>query len=374
MNPFCKKEFPFFFQNKGTFLDNASTTQKPKIFFEAFELFLNKFSKKPEEKYIEAEFFNTTENLKIKIAKLIGCKKKEVYFTPQGSTFGINFVAKILEPELKQTDEILISNLEHHSNFLPWQDLAQKTNASFLVKDISQISKNIGNKTKILALTTESNVTGPVWKKDFQDFKSNILLAKKNDSYVFLDASQSIGYKKINFESLQADFLVFSAHKILGPTGLGVLISKQPLKIHNYETELFREIIEFEKTIDYFDQKKIELIENHCADLCKKLIAFLKQFNKVIILGSETEISLQGHLVSFYVNGINSHDFATLMGDYGVSLRAGNHCAQPLHDDLKIDSSVRASFFAYNDKQDLEKFEIAFKKTMNFFLGENYEQ
>ncbi len=383
-----KKDFPFFFHNNLTYCDNAATTQKPQAVIDAITNFYS-INNAPVHRGIYAHAERATEQYeqaRAAVAQFINAKNNEIIFT-NGTTESINLAAQAWTTyNLKAGDEIIITELEHHANILPWQQLAQShgiilrwipidTHGNL---DFKKYITLLNSKTKLVALTHSSNIFGiPI------EVKKYIREARKVGARVLIDAAQTAPRQTINVQELDCDFLVFSGHKMLGPTGIGVLYCKQEVhhELQPYkrgggmvysvsqETATWRAMphmleagtppiasaialgaaINYLKTIDFTALKK------HEAQLCEQLIDGLAQFPQVKILGDIPEIKKSGHMVSFVVDTIHAHDVAAYLDKHNICVRAGNHCAQPLCTKLGIDSSVRISFYLYNNSKDVER-------------------
>ena len=369
--------------------DNASTTHKPQSVIDAIVHF---YTKTNSNIYRGIHLFaeqatNLYENARKKVADFIGAYPEEIIFT-RGCTSGINFVVATWgEQHINAGDEIVITELEHHANLLPWQRLARKKGA--ILKfipifpdgslDLSSLDSIITNKTKMVSVIHVSNAIGT-----HVNIAAIIARAKEVGARVLIDAAQSVAHQKINVHQLNGDFLVFSGHKLLGPTGIGVLYIKKELHhvLPPYEvgggmvedvscddatwrtapykfeagTPPIAQAIGLGTAIDYI-QEHIDFneLQKYEAQLCSRLIDGLSQFSQIRILGPISELKEKGHLVSFLVNGIHSHDVAAFLDSRGISVRAGHHCAQPFAKKMGYDASVRVSFYFYNTIEDVDR-------------------
>ncbi|HSC25343.1 MAG TPA: SufS family cysteine desulfurase [Candidatus Babeliales bacterium] len=394
MNIFKKlrDDFPILTQQVNGYplvaCDNASTTHKPQSVIDAMVQFytttnaniyrgIHSFAEQATKKYEEA---------RQKVAQFIGAYQDEVIFTG-GCTSGINFVTATWgEISIQAGDEIVMTELEHHANLLPWQRLAHKKGAilKFIPVlsdgnlDLSHLNTIITNKTKIVSVIHVSNAIGT-----HVDITTIIARARVVGARILIDAAQSIPHQKINVHDIDCDFLVFSGHKMLGPTGIGVLFIKQELhayippyevgggmvenvdRIHaswapspqKFEagTPPIAQAIGLGAAIDYLE-KHIDFnkLVIHEAQLCARLIDGLLPLQKITLLGSLSQLKQNGHLVSFLVDGFHSHDVAAFLDARGISVRAGHHCAQPFAKQLGYDASVRVSFYFYNTMQEVD--------------------
>lgn len=408
-----RKNFPLIMrleQDNCTYLDSAATAQKPKTLINAVKLFYEKDNFPVQRSiYKLAEQTNKKiENVRVKIADFLGCQGAfHVIFTAS-ATDSITLVAKSIKKNRQDFGKnAVITAAEHNSNVAPWLDLTPKffkdvkiipfpTRGFFKAQDFFEI---LNFETKILALSMDSNVVGPVWKDDFAELKLLIKKAHEFGIFVLLDASQAVAHSKLNLYELNADFLVFSGHKIGGPTGIGILCTKKniaewlhPLRLGGGNLKIYKkensqqeihftnlpqkleagtlptaQIIGLGKAIEYLGFINNEENPRPEPELCKALIDFLNQFPEVKFLGNSEFIANNGHIVSFVVEGIHAHDIAWYLDQHKVMVRAGDHCANLLHQQLNYAASVRVSFFIYNNLRDVENFKQAFVATLNFF-------
>ncbi len=397
-----KKDFPIFKTiikgNPLIYFDNAATTQKPQQVIDAIVNFYSKnYSTVHRGIYSFAEYATTLyENSRKKVADFINADLSEIVFT-SGATDGINIVAiSWAEKNIHEGDEIIVTDLEHHSNLIAWQELAKRKGASLLSipvtkngeLDLPMFEDFLNEKTKLVAVCHVSNVLGTRNKIEFI-----INQAHKVGAKVLIDAAQSIAHEKIDVKKIGCDFLVFSGHKMLGPTGIGVLyVNKRNHKdIQPFQfgggmvfqadskkctfkempylleagTPAVEQVVALDAAIDYI-KKNIDFddLKKHEAQLCTKLIDGLKDLSGVKILGPIEQLKKDGHIVSFTIDKIHPHDIAAYLDEYGICVRAGHHCAQPLHKNLEIDASVRVSFYAYNSIAEVEFFIHLIKKLL----------
>jgi cysteine desulfurase / selenocysteine lyase len=393
-----KDNFPIFKNRSNlTFLDNASTSQKPQVVIDSISQYYSNYNSNIKRGIYSLAEDTTTmyEDVRIKVAKFINAKSNEIAFT-SGTTDGINFIAQSWgETNISKGDEIIVTILEHHSNFLPWQRLAEKKGAILKVVpvtsegylDYSAFEKLVTEKTKLIAVTYQSNVTGEVL-----DLARISKLAKKVEAKLFVDAAQAIAHKRVNVKEIDCDFLVFSAHKIFGPTGVGVLYIKEDLlkKIEPYQvgggmvfevkleqghtswlkaphkfeagTPAIAQVIGLGVAIDFINQNiDFDKLHEYESKLSKMLIDELKDVKSVKFI-VDSNLLKENHIVTFNINGFHPHDVATFLDKYDICVRAGNHCAQPLHNFLGVDSSIRVSFSIYNTVEDVQKLIFAIKE------------
>jgi len=378
------------------YFDNAATTQKPQQVIDAISTFYAKDNANVARGIYKLGEVATDlyEQARAKVANFIGAWPEEVIFS-SGTTRAINDIASSWGLQnIKSGDEILISELEHHSNLVPWQQLAKKTGAilKFIPVDkhgnleLNKLKELLTTKTKLVAVSHVSNALGTS-----NDIKKIIKEARKVGAKVLVDASQSIPHKKINVHDLDVDFLVFSAHKMLGPTGIGILYIKKDLheqvppfafgggmifevdfdkatffvapKKFEAGTPPIAQAIGFAGAIDYLQEHvDFDLLKDHESQLATQLIEGLQKIPKVKILGPIEQLKKEGSIVSFVIDGIHPHDIAEYLNQHGIAVRAGHHCAQPLAKKMGIDASVRVSFYFYNTKKEVEQFLQAIKK------------
>lgn len=387
-----KKYFPIFQNNPElTYLDNAATTQKPKQVIDAVcQYYSNENSNINRGIYALAE--NTTqlyENVRNKVAKFINAKSNEIVFN-SGTTEGVNFVAQAWGlKNISKNDEIIVTELEHHSNFLPWQRLAEQTGAILKIAplkngrlDYDVFENLVTNKTKLIAVAYQSNVTAEI-----VDF--DLINKFKKNSKLFIDAAQIVAHEKIDVKKLNCDFLVFSGHKMFGPTGVGVLYINEkiqdqvmPYKLgggmvfevdkkksswleapNKFEagTPAIAQVIGLGVAIDFINENiNFEELKNYELNLSKVLVDELQKLRFVEFI-CDPEYLKKGHIVTFNIKNFHPHDVAAYLDKYGICVRAGHHCAQPLHKSLGLNSSIRISISAYNTIEDINKLISALK-------------
>lgn len=399
-----KKNFPALLQKIHgrdlVYFDNAATTHKPQQVIDAITHFYSKeyatiyrgiytLAERATERY---------EFVREQVAHFIGAHPQEIIFT-RGATAGINFIATAWTREmLSEGDEIVLTELEHHANLIPWQQVAHKTHAvlKFIPVtqegqlDFSSLSDIITHTTKLVATTWCSNAIGTQ-----VDLEPIITRAHEVGAKVLVDGTQTAAHRRIKVHELGADFLVFSAHKMLGPTGLGVLYMRKkwfdevpPYQFgggmvfdaswdnatwrpapQKYEagTPPIAQVIGFGAALDYFANAiDFDELRQREAYLCRYLIDEFSRIDRIRILGPVDELKEDGHLVSFVIDGVHPHDIAAYLDQYGICVRAGNHCARPLHVKLGLDTSVRASFYLYNSPSEVEYFIQKIKELLRF--------
>ena len=395
-----KKDFPLLENENITYLDSGATTQKPIQVIKAVEEFYQKYNANPHRGAysLSVEATEQYENTRTKIAKFINAKHREEIIFSKNATESLNLIAYSYGLDnLKKDDEVVISIMEHHSNLVPWQKMTKQTgsklnymyiNENYEITD-EEIESKITDKTKIVGITHVSNVLGTI-----NNVKKIIKYAHKKGAVVIVDASQSIPHMKIDVQDLDADFLVFSGHKMLAPLGIGVLYGKR--EILNKMTpflmggDMIEYVYEQETTFAPLPNKfeagtqnvegviglgaAIDYIENLGYDKIQEIehevISYARQeLSKLDYLTLYTTPNEENHssVISFNINGVHPHDVASILDSEGVCVRSGNHCAQPLMRFLGIDSTCRASFYIYNTKDDVDKLVKALDKAYNIF-------
>ncbi len=395
-----KKDFPLLENENITYLDSGATTQKPIQVIKAVEEFYQKYNANPHRGAysLSVEATEQYENTRTKIAKFINAKHREEIIFSKNATESLNLIAYSYGLDnLKKDDEVVISIMEHHSNLVPWQKMTKQTgsklnymyiNENYEITD-EEIENKITDKTKIVGITHVSNVLGTI-----NNVKKIIKYAHKKGAVVIVDASQSIPHMKIDVQDLDADFLVFSGHKMLAPLGIGVLYGKR--EILNKMTpflmggDMIEYVYEQETTFAPLPNKfeagtqnvegviglgaAIDYIENLGYDKIQEIehevISYARQeLSKLDYLTLYTTPNEENHssVISFNIKGVHPHDVASILDSEGVCVRSGNHCAQPLMRFLGIDSTCRASFYIYNTKEDVDKLVKALDKAYNMF-------
>lgn len=399
-----KQDFPIFNQkiNDETlvYLDNAATSQIPKFVEEKVRDF-NEKERANVHRGVHALGLRATnqyESSRQKVANFIGANNaKEVIFT-SGCTDSLNLVADSFgEQNIQAGDEILVSIMEHHSNLLPWQQLAKRKQAklNFIeinsdgLLDIENLKSKINSKTKIVALTHVSNVLGTI-----NPIKELTDLAHEKGAIVVVDGAQAVGHFPIDVAELNVDFYAFSGHKMFAPTGIGVLYGKKDLLDKMQPYRLGGEMIanvtregatwaevpyKFEAgtpniagaiglgaAIDYLQSLDFELIQKHEQELTSYALEKLKNVLGLTIYGPQKGNGRIG-VISFNLKNIHPHDLATALDLNGIEVRAGHHCAQPLMASLDTESTVRASLSIYNTKDDIDKLVSSLHEAKEFF-------
>lgn len=382
------------------YLDNAATTQKPEEVLDALNQYYHTINANVHRGvHTLAERATAAYEASRETARqFINAKStKEVLFT-RGTTTGLNWVAQFAQEVLKKDDEVLISVLEHHANVVPWQQVCHKTGAKLVYVylkdgqlDMEDLRSKLSNKTKFVSIAHVSNVLGSV-----QPVKEIAKLAHEVGAYMVVDGAQSAPHMTIDVQDLDCDFFAFSGHKMLGPTGIGVLYGKEELLNQMPPVEFGGEMIDFvyeqEATwtelpwkfeagtpniagaialgaaIEYLDNLGLDNVHAHEQELVDYVLPKLQAIEGVTVYGPQDPSQHMG-VISFNIDGLHPHDVATALDYEGVAVRAGHHCAQPLINYLGIHSAVRASFYIYNTKEDCDKLIEAILKTKEFFNG-----
>ena len=382
------------------YLDNAATTQKPTQVLEAIAAYYAKDNANVHRGvHTLAERATAAyEAARERVRSFIhAASTKEVLFT-RGTTTGLNWVARYAESVLQPGDEVLISVMEHHSNTIPWQEACKKKGARLIyaylkdgMLDLADFRSKLTEKTRFVALAHVSNVLGVV-----NPIKEIAELVHQANALLVVDGAQSVPHMKIDVQDLDVDFFAFSGHKMLGPTGIGVLYGKEELLERMSPVEFGGEMIDFvyeqeaiwkelpwkfeagtpniagaiglAVAIDYLDKIGMETVHQYEQELIAYVFPKLQAVEGLTIYGSE-DLTQRSGVISFNLAGLHPHDVATALDYEGVAVRAGHHCAQPLLSYLGVAATVRASFYLYNTKADCDKLVEALQKTKEFFDG-----
>ncbi|HFU4459139.1 TPA: cysteine desulfurase [Streptococcus suis] len=382
------------------YLDNAATTQKPQQVLDVLADYYQKdnanvhrgvhtLSERATARY---------EAARQKVADFIQAKSsKEILFT-RGTTTGLNWVAQFAREILQPDQEVIISVQEHHSNIIPWQQACQQTGAKLRYVtlkdgelDMDHLRSLLSSKTQFVSLAHVSNVLGSV-----APIGEIAELVHQVGAYLVVDGAQSVPHMAVKVQELDVDFYAFSGHKMLGPTGIGVLYGKEELLNLMSPVEFGGEMIDFVyeqsatwkelpwkfeagtpniagaiglgAAIDYLTEIGMEAIQAHEAELVDYVFPKLQAIPGLTIYGSQ-DLSKRTGVIAFNLDDLHPHDVATALDYEGVAVRAGHHCAQPLLRYLQVPATVRASFYIYNTKADCDKLVEAIIKTKEFFNG-----
>ncbi|MGQ7416900.1 cysteine desulfurase [Streptococcus suis] len=399
-----RKDFPILDQVVNdeplVYLDNAATTQKPQQVLDVLADYYQKdnanvhrgvhtLSERATARY---------EAARQKVADFIQAKSsKEILFT-RGTTTSLNWVAQFAKEILQPDQEVIISVQEHHSNIIPWQQACQQTGAKLRYVtlkdgelDMDHLRSLLSSKTKFVSLAHVSNVLGGV-----APIGEIAELVHQVGAYLVVDGAQSVPHMAVNVQELDVDFYAFSGHKMLGPTGIGVLYGKEELLNRMSPVEFGGEMIDFVyeqsatwkelpwkfeagtpniagaiglgAAIDYLTEIGMDAIQDHEAELVDYVFPKLQAIPGLTIYGSQ-DLSKRTGVIAFNLDDLHPHDVATALDYEGVAVRAGHHCAQPLLRYLQVPATVRASFYIYNTKADCDKLVEAIIKTKEFFNG-----
>lgn len=395
-----KEDFPIFKNRDIAYLDSGATAQKPQIVIDAINNFYDKFNANPHRGAytLSVEATAVYEDTREKIAKFINAKHPEEIIFSKNASESLNLLAYSYGLDnLKNGDDVVISIMEHHSNLVPWQFVTQKTGSELkymYINDEFELSKEeieskITDNTKIVGITHVSNVLGTI-----NNVKEIIKYAHKKGAVVIVDASQSIPHMKIDVQDLDADFLVFSGHKMFAPLGIGVLYGKRELLNKMNPFLMGGDMIEYvyeQKTtfaplpnkfeagtqnvegvvglgaaIDYINSIGYDKIQEHDREIVEYA---REKLLKLDYLGIYMTPNAKNHsaVISFNIKGVHPHDVASILDSENVCVRSGNHCAQPLMRFLGIDSTCRASFYIYNTKEDVDRLVAGIEKAYKMF-------
>ncbi len=384
------------------YLDSAATSQKPEVVLAAELNFYREVNSGVHRgaHYLSELATEQYENSRQKIAKFVNAKAAELVIT-KNATESLNLLAYAFSNQnspllLTAKDEILVTEMEHHANLVPWQQVAEKTGATLRwipiaedgQLDLSNIDSLINNKTKVVSFTHMSNVLGTITEVDLITKKAKAVGAK-----VFLDACQSVPHLPVDFAALGVDAMVFSAHKMLGPLGIGILVAKEELleqmpvfitggsmiETVSMERSTFASapkkfeagtpnaagIVATASAVDYLENIGMQAVSEHEQELTSYLLAGLASVKGVNVFGAN--LPNRGSAVSFEVVGVHPHDVGQVLDDDGIAIRVGHHCAWPLMKKLKVNATSRVSTYLYNDKTEIDSFLLSLERVRSFF-------
>ncbi len=395
-----RNDFPAFRSKKKNFiyLDSASTSQKPQSVIDSVSSYYSSYAANIHRALYEIgeKATDKYENVRDKVKQFMNVPDSHSVIFSRSTTESINLIAYAWGTKnLSQDDHILITEMEHHSNIVPWQLLASRSNAALdyisLKNDgmleLESFKKKISSKTKILSISHQSNVFGTV-----NPINEIIDEAKKVDAITVIDGAQAVPHMKVDIEDLDCDFYAFSGHKMLGPTGVGVLIGRknilekmdpfmgggEMINTVNMDkstwndvpwkfeagTPNIAQVIGLGAAIDYIEKIGIENIHQYEQELLQYGLDILSQDENITLYGNPTT---RGAVIPFNVKNIHPHDLAKFLDTDGICIRAGHHCAQPIMNKLEITATARASFYIYNTRNDIEKLVEGIKKTADIF-------
>ena len=391
-----KKDFPIFNDTSLVYLDSASTSQKPKAVINSLKnVYENSNANVHRALYsLGSKSTEMYESARKTVAKFINAAPQEIVFT-SGTTESLNLLSYTLDSKINKNDEILLSHMEHHANLVPWQLLAKRTGAKLrylpLTKegdlDLSQTERYFTSKTKVVSLTHMSNVLGSI-----NPINKISKITKKIDAIFIVDAAQSVSHIPVDVQNLGCDFITFSGHKMLGPTGIGVLWGSlkkleslppflsggEMIETVTLENATWNEVpymfeagtpnyvqaIGLGTAVEYLSNIGMENVQAHEKKLTAYAIEKLKTIPELYIHGSP---SSRGGVISFNLNKIHPQDLSQFLNEDNICIRVGHHCAQPLLKTLGETSTARISFYVYNDSSDIDKFVESLKSAMRYF-------
>ena len=369
------------------YLDNAATTQKPQVVIDALVEYYSSYNANIHRGIhaLAEEATGKYEATRQKVADFIGAPDASNIVFTRNTTESINLVAQAWGRKfLSAGDEIVLSTMEHHSNLVPWQILAKEKGLTLRFIDIdddgqlvaADIERYIGEKTKLVAITHMSNVLGTI-----NPVREIADRAHQHGALVLLDGAQSVPHLPVDVQELDCDFLAFSAHKMLGPTGVGVLYARKELleemdpfmsggeMIRRVELEEstwndvpwkfeagtpnIGDVCAFSASLDYLSDLGMENVRAHEIELVQEAVRRLQNVPGITIYGPESAAS-KGGVVAFNIEDIHPHDLGTVLDRHGVAIRAGHHCAQPLMKRLDVVATGRASFYVYNEPEEFD--------------------
>ena len=394
-----KKDFPIFSNNHGLiYLDSASTAQKPQVVIDSISSFYSTSNANVHRALysIGETATESYENVRKKIRNFLDVPDShEIIFT-KGTTESINLVSNAWGRKyLDSKHSIVVTEMEHHANLVPWQIIARETKSKLKYIPIDEsgnlkintIENIIDQNTKMIAAVHQSNVFGTINPIDKLIHK-----AKSIGAISLIDGAQSVPHLKASIRDIDCDFFVFSGHKIVGPTGVGVLIGRKnileqmdpfmgggvmidevsmeksswnqiPLKFEA-GTPNIAQVIGLGIAIDYISSLGLKNIYNHEQELLKYCLRRLKEINNIQIYG---DYKNSGGIITFNINGIHPHDLAKFLDTDNICIRAGHHCAQPIMNKLGVSSTARVSFYIYNDIEEIDLLIESIKKTVKIF-------
>ena len=393
-----KKEFPIFKNKNLVYLDSANSSQKPQSVIDRInDFYSNEFSNVGRSVHaLSIAATNNYENTRISVQKYINAKSKDEIVFTKGATEAINLVANTFgQKYLKEGDEILLTELEHHSNYVPWHYLRSLKGVKIEFAEVNEdgevsvesIAKKITSNTKIIAVTHLSNVTGAILP-----IKEITELAHSKGIPVLIDGCQGAPHLKLDMQDLDCDFYTISCHKMYGPTGLGILYAKKkwleelpPYQggggmikevkkdsisygdlPNKYEagTMATAQVVAFDQSIKFLEKIGMNNVIQHEKELIDYGQEILRKNNSVKLVGNPKK---KGAVLSFIIEGIHPHDIATILDEDGVAIRAGHHCCQILHETLGMAATARASLGIYNTKEDIDRLNSSINKCKKIF-------
>lgn len=400
-----KKHFPILANNPSlVYLDTGASALKPGVVIEKMKEYYEEYGVNVHRGMYALSDRATVEYeaAREKIARFVHAEKEEIVFT-SGTTHGLNMLGEILCRDLKAGDGIVLTRMEHHANLIPWQEQAKKRRLVLkfieltddLTLDMNSARQVIDEKTKIVSVTAISNVLGTI-----APAKDLVALAHAVGAYAVIDAAQGIVHKKTDVKDLDCDFLVFSGHKLYGPTGIGVVYGKKAhlerldpfffggdmIKYVTYECAEWADVpnkfeagtpsiaaaIGLGAAVDFVESIGWEKIQKHEAEVSQYLFSQLSTIGGLTIIGPKDSAFRSG-LCSFVLDAIHPHDIGDLLGQQNIAVRVGHHCSMPLIQMLGLTGTVRASLGMYNTKEDVDALVNGIGKVKNIFLSSRPE-
>ena len=398
MNKFSdiKKDFPIFERDingkKLTYLDSGATSQKPNSVIDKMND-IYKFNNANVHRgtyVLSSETTSEYESVRYKLQSFLNASESDEIIFTKGTTEALNFLANsIANKFMGEGDEIILSEIEHHANIIPWQMVAEKykltinyvkVNDDFSL-DLDDLSSKLSSRTKVVSIVGESNLSGML--PDIKEI--NNLVRSNSDALLIIDGAQLVPHRKVDVQDLGIDFLVFSGHKMLGPTGIGVVWGKKELLNsldpvygggdmieevhydkatwapvpHKFEagTPPYVEAIGLGAAVDYLENLGMSEVEKHSDELREYGRKVLLDIDGVNVIHAEQDIA--GCTFGMYVDGVHAADLSLMLDTHGVAVRAGHHCVQPFHRKLGIDATIRSTAYIYNDKEDIDTLKSA---------------
>ncbi|MDT9756658.1 cysteine desulfurase [Heyndrickxia coagulans] len=401
-----RRQFPILDQEVNghplVYLDSAATSQKPLRVIEAVNQYYREYNSNVHRGVhtLGTKATDHYEGAREKVRKFIGAESTEEIIFTKGTTAGLNLVARSFgDAQVQEGDEIVITYMEHHSNLIPWQQLAKRKGAVLkyvpMQKNgtlrLEDVEKTVTERTKIVAAALVSNVLGTI-----NPVKEMAKIAHSRGAYMVVDAAQGAPHMKVDVRDIDCDFLAFSGHKMCGPTGIGVLYGKKALLEEMEPLEYGGEMIDFVglydstwkelpwkfeggtpiiagaiglgEAIDFLEEIGLDEITAHEQDLSAYCLGQLSELEGITVYGPESADERAG-LVTFNLENVHPHDAATILDAEGIAIRAGHHCAQPLMKWLDVTATARASFYLYNTKEDIDKLVAGIVKAKEYFTN-----
>ncbi|AKG73268.1 cysteine desulfurase [Salinicoccus halodurans] len=399
-----RKDFPILDQKVNgkdlIYFDTSATSQTPAKVIEAMNDYYREYNSNVHRGVhtLGTKATDGYEQTRMKVKNFINAKRYEEIVFTRGTTAAINLVARSFgDMIVGADDEIVVTEMEHHANIVPWQQLARRTGAKLVfipmeadgTITLESVESVVSERTKIVAITHVSNVLGTI-----NDIKEIAKIAHRNDAYISVDGAQAVPHMTVDVQDLDVDFYAFSGHKMLGPTGIGVLYGKSELldKMEPIEyggdmidfvdlrestwtdlpvkfeagTPMIAEAIGLSAAIDYITEIGPEAILDYEQELVNYAYGRMSEIEGIEIYGPKERAGL----ITFNLDGVHPHDLATALDTEGIAVRAGHHCAQPLMKWLDVSSTARASFYVYNTREEIDEFIESLKRTKEFFSYE----